>query len=60
MEECWEDTWNLKLAGALLDQRVEEFMIMQQSLVHNKPQREVRDGWEWISAQFSIREYKYT
>ena len=30
-------------------------MIMQQSLVHKKPQHRVCDGWEWIGAQFSIR-----
>ena len=52
--ESWDDTWNPTLAGALSDQRVEEFMIMQQSLVHKKPQRVVRDGWEWIRAQFSV------
>ena len=52
--ESWDDTWNPTLAGPLSDQRVEEFMIMQQSLVHKKPQRGVRDGWEWIRAQFSV------
>ena len=30
-------------------------MIMQQSLVHKRPQRGVCDGWEWIGAQFSIQ-----
>ena len=55
MEERWDDTWNLTLARALSDQRAEEFMIRQQSLVHKKPQRGVRDGWEWIGTQFSVR-----
>ena len=41
MEECWDGTWNLTLAGALSDQRVEKFMIMQQSLIHKRPQEEM-------------------
>ena len=53
--ECSNDTWNLTLAGSLSDQRVEEFMIMQQSLVYKKPQRRVSDGWEWIGAHISVR-----
>ena len=55
MEKCWEGTWNPTLAGALSDQRVEEFMIMQQSLVHKRPWSGARDGWEWIGAQFSVQ-----
>ena len=55
MEECWDNTWNLTSAGALLDQRAEEFMTMQQSLVHKKPQPKVHNRWEWISARFSVR-----
>ena len=31
--ECWNSTWNQTLVEVLLDQRVEEFMSVQQSLV---------------------------
>ena len=55
MEEFWDGMRNLTIAGALLDQRVEEFMVMQQSLIYKRPQCKVRDGWEWIGAQFSIK-----
>ena len=51
--ECWDGTWNSMLAGALSNQRIEEFMVMQQSIVHKRPQRGVCDGWEWIRAPFS-------
>ena len=30
-------------------------MLMQQSLVHKRPQSGAHDGWEWIDAQFSVR-----
>ena len=52
--ECWDGTWNLTLAGALSDQRVEEFLLMQLSLAHKRPQSRARDGSDWIGAQFSI------
>ena len=55
MEECWDGTWNPPLARALSDQKIKEFMFMQQSIVHNRPQSGVCDGWEWISDPFSIR-----
>ena len=59
VEEFWDGMRNPTLAGALSDQRVKEFMVMQQSLIYKRPQRKVRDGWEWIGAQFSIqRAYK--
>ena len=44
VEEYWDYSWNLTLAVALLDQRAKEFMIMQQSLEHKKPQRRVHNG----------------
>ena len=44
VEECWDSTWNPTLAGALSDQRIEEFMVIQQSIVHKRPQRGVCDG----------------
>ena len=52
--ECWDGTWNLTLAGALLDQRV-ELLLMQQSILHKRPQSGARDGWVWIGAQFSVQ-----
>ena len=55
VEECWDDTWNPTLGGVLSNKRVEEFTIMQQSQIHKRPQRGVRDGWEWIGAQFSVQ-----
>ena len=39
VEECWDSTWNLTFAEALSDQRIEEFIVMQQSIVHKRPQR---------------------
>ena len=55
MVECLVGTWNPTLTGALLDQRVEEFLSMQQFLVLERPQSMARDGWEWIGAQFLVR-----
>ena len=55
MKEYWDGTRNQTLVGALSDQRVEEFMIIQQSLVHKRPQSGARHGWEYIGAQFSVR-----
>ena len=46
VEECWDNTWNPTSARALPNHRVEEFMIMQHSLVRKKPQHGFRDGWE--------------
>ena len=44
--ECWGDTWNLALAKALSDQRVAEFLFMQQSILHKRPQSELgMDGF---------------
>ena len=54
MEECWDDTWNPMLARALSDQRVEKFMIVQQSLIFKRPMSGACDKWEWIGAQFSV------
>ena len=53
--KCWDSTWNPTLAGALSDQRVEELLLMQQSLLHKQPQSGAQDGWVWIGAQFSVR-----
>ena len=50
VKECWGGAWSLTLAGALSDQRIEEFMVMQQSIVHKSLQRGVCDSWEWIGA----------
>ena len=41
--------------GALSDQRVEEHMIMQQSLVQKRPHSGAQDGWEWIGAPFPVQ-----
>ena len=43
------------LARALSDQRIEEFMVMQESIMYKRPHRGVYDGWEWIGAPSSIR-----
>ena len=54
VEECWDGTWNLMLARALSNQRVEEFMSMQKLLVHKRPQGGSRDRWELIDTQFLV------
>ena len=53
--ECWDGIWNQTLARALLDQKVEEFLLMQQSTLYKRPQSGAPDGWVWIGAQFSVR-----
>ena len=55
MKEYWDGTWNQTLVGALSNQRVEEFMTIQQSLVHKWPQSGACHGWEYIGAQFSVQ-----
>ena len=53
--ECWDSIWNRTSAGALSNQRVEKFMIMQQSPIHQRPQTGAHNRWEWIGAHFSLR-----
>ena len=55
VKECWGDAWSPTLTTALSNQRIEEFTVMQQSIVHKSPQRGVCDSWEWIGAPFSVQ-----
>ena len=55
MAERWDGTWNPTLARALSDQRVEEFYLMLQFILHKWPQSGACNGWVWIGAQFSVR-----
>ena len=45
VKECWDGGWNPSLAAHLSEQRVEEFMSMQQMLEGRRPREGARDGW---------------
>ena len=55
VEEFWGSICNPTLARALSDQRIEEFMVMQRSIVHKRPQRGMCDRLEWIGAPFFVQ-----
>ena len=55
VKEYWDGGWNPSLAAHLLEQRVEEFMSMQQMLEGQTPREGARDGWIWKNEPFSVR-----
>ena len=55
VKECWDGGWNPSLAAHLSEQRLGEFMSMQQMLVGRMPREGARDGWIWRNEPFSVR-----
>ena len=55
VKECWDRGWNPSIAAHLSEQRVEEFMSMQQMLEGRRPRDDARDGWIWKNEPFSVR-----
>ena len=55
VKECWDGGWNPSLAAHLSDQRLGEFMSMQQMLEGWRPMEGARDGWIWRNEPFSVR-----
>ena len=54
MGECWDATWCQLLQGYLSDQQVEEWMVLQQPLLHLCPVGGTPNGWSWTSMPFSM------
>ena len=54
VRECWDGGWSPSLAVCLLDQRLEEFLSMQQMLEGWRPREGARDGWIWRKDVFSV------
>ena len=54
VKECWDGGWSPFLAAHLLDQRLEEFLSMQQMLERWRPREGARDGWIWMKDPFSV------
>ena len=55
VKECWDGGWSPSLAAHLSDQRLEEFLSMQQMLEGWRPREGARDGWIWRKEPFSVR-----
>ena len=55
VKECWDGGWNPSFAAHLSEQRLGEFMSMQQMLEGWRPREGARDGWIWRNEQFSVR-----
>ena len=55
VRDCWDGGWSPSLAVQLSDQRLEEFLSMQQLLEGWRPREGARDGWIWKKDDFSVR-----
>ena len=55
VKECWDGGWNPSLAAHLSEQRVGEFISMQQMLEGRRPREGVTYGWIWRNESFSVR-----
>ena len=57
--DCWDNVCSPTFEGVVSDQRVREFLIMQQAFVQLRPLSSERDAWEKENAHFSVhRAYK--
>ena len=55
VKKCWDGGWNPSLAAHLMEQRLGEFMSMQQMLEGRMPREGARDDWIWKNEPFSVR-----
>ena len=53
--ECWDGAWSPTFNAALSDQRLEEFMIMQQRISNKWHHPTSHDGWEWEDVVFTVK-----
>lgn len=55
VEDCWEGAWSPAFVANLSNQRVEDFIRLQQALGSWRPVEGTRDGWIWAFGPFSVR-----